>query len=96
MKAVPDTLQSGGAAFVTTRWSVVLTAQGRSPAAQDALEKLCRSYWMPLYAFVRRAGFSPEEAQDLTQEFFARFCNAETSTRSGARRDDCVPTSSLR
>jgi RNA polymerase sigma factor (sigma-70 family) len=73
MKAVSDTLQNGGAAFVTTRWSVVLTAQGRSPAAQDALEKLCRSYWMPLYAFVRRAGFSPEEAQDLTQEFFARF-----------------------
>jgi DNA-directed RNA polymerase specialized sigma24 family protein len=69
MKAVSDTLQNGGAAFVTTRWSVVLTAQGRSPAAQDALEKLCRSYWMPLYAFVRRAGFSPEEAQD----FFARF-----------------------
>lgn len=50
----------------------MLTAQGRSPAAQDALEKLCRSYWRPLYAFVRRQGCGIEEAQDLTQDFFAR------------------------
>src|SRR5919109_2282697 len=59
------------AAFVTTQWSVVLTAQGRSPAADEALEKLCRTYWWPLYGFVRRNGFNPEEAQDLTQGFFA-------------------------
>ena len=58
-------------AFVTTHWSVVLTAQGRSPAADEALEKLCRTYWWPLYGFVRRNGYSPEEAQDLTQGFFA-------------------------
>jgi RNA polymerase sigma factor (sigma-70 family) len=58
-------------AFVTTHWSVVLTAQGRSPAADEALEKLCRTYWWPLYGFVRRQGYSPEEAQDLTQGFFA-------------------------
>ncbi len=51
----------------------MLTAQGASPAAQDALEKLCRGYWSPLYAFVRREGYSPEEAEDLTQDFFARF-----------------------
>jgi RNA polymerase sigma-70 factor (ECF subfamily) len=50
---------------------VVLTAQGRSPAADEALEKLCRTYWWPLYGFVRRNGFGPEEAQDLTQGFFA-------------------------
>src|SRR5437879_10913343 len=61
----------GGIAFVTTQWSVVLTAQGRSPAADDALEKLCRTYWWPLYGFVRRNGLGPEEAQDLTQGFFA-------------------------
>jgi RNA polymerase sigma factor (sigma-70 family) len=48
----------------------VLTAQGQSPAAQAALEKLCRTYWWPLYGFVRRQGYSPEEAQDLTQGFF--------------------------
>jgi len=59
------------AAFVTTHWSVVLTAQGRSPAADEALEKLCRTYWWPLYGFVRRSGYKPEEAQDLTQGFFA-------------------------
>jgi RNA polymerase sigma-70 factor (ECF subfamily) len=50
---------------------VVLTAQGESPAADEALEKLCRTYWWPLYGFVRRNGYGPEEAQDLTQGFFA-------------------------
>jgi RNA polymerase sigma factor (sigma-70 family) len=60
-----------GAAFTTTHWSVVLQAQGDSPAAQEALEKLCRTYWWPLYGYVRRQGYSPEEAQDLTQGFFA-------------------------
>lgn len=59
--------------FVTTHWSVVLTA-GRSDTtrAHAALEKLCRAYWFPLYAYVRRRGYSVEDAQDLTQEFFAR------------------------
>jgi RNA polymerase sigma factor (sigma-70 family) len=63
--------QSEAVAFATTHWSVVLTAQGRSPAADEALEKLCRTYWWPLYGFVRRSGYKPEEAQDLTQGFFA-------------------------
>ena len=60
-------------AFVTTHWSVVVTA-GRSdtPRAQAALEKLCQTYWYPLYAFVRRRGHSVEDAQDSTQEFFSR------------------------
>src|SRR5881409_2000159 len=62
---------NGGAAFTTTHWSVVLTAQGESPAAQAALEKLCRTYWRPIYSFVRRQGIGPEEAEDLTQGFFA-------------------------
>src|SRR6266480_1420153 len=57
-------------AFATTHWSVVLTAQGSSPAADEALEKLCRTYWRPLYAFVRRQAHGVEEAQDLTQGFF--------------------------
>jgi len=59
------------AAFTTTHWSLVLEAQGESPAAQEALEKLCRVYWRPIYCFVRRQGAGPEEAQDLTQGFFA-------------------------
>src|SRR2546421_10117621 len=58
-------------AFTTTHWSVVLTAQDESPAAQEALEKLCRIYWRPIYGFVRRQGVGPEEAEDLTQGFFA-------------------------
>jgi RNA polymerase sigma factor (sigma-70 family) len=58
--------------FVTTQWSVVLAAQGSSPAADAALEILCDRYWRPLFGFVRRRGFSREEAEDLTQGFFAR------------------------
>jgi len=57
--------------FPHTRWSVVLAATGRpSPASRAALEHICRGYWYPLYAFVRRSGHSPHDAQDLTQEFF--------------------------
>lgn len=63
--------QNGAIAFTTTQWSVVLSAQGESPSAHEALEKLCRTYWWPLYGFVRRQGYSPEIAQDLTQGFFA-------------------------
>ncbi len=63
--------QNGAVAFATTHWSVVLTAQGESPAAHEALEKLCRIYWRPVYSFVRKQGAGPEEAEDLTQSFFA-------------------------
>ena len=59
------------AIFSTTNWSVVLEAQSQSPAAQQALEKLCRTYWRPVYSFIRRQGIGPEEAEDLTQGFFA-------------------------
>ena len=64
--------QYGGAAFTTTHWSVVLAAQGESPAAQEALEKLCRTYWRPIFAFLRRQGLSVAEAEDITQGFFAQ------------------------
>jgi len=63
--------ERGAVAFTTTHWSVVLTAQGESPAAQEALEKLCRTYWRPIYGFVRRQGIASAEAEDLTQGFFA-------------------------
>ena len=60
-------------AFVTTHWSVVLTAaRNDTPRAQAALEHLCRMYWYPIYHFVRRRGHATHDAQDLTQEFFAR------------------------
>ena len=59
--------------FVTTHWSVVVSAgQSDSTRAQSALARLCETYWYPLYAYVRHRGYSPEDAQDLTQEFFAR------------------------
>lgn len=65
--------QARGGVFATTHWSVVLAArQQPSPESAAALEQLCRSYWYPLYAYIRRRGHSPEDAQDLTQEFFAR------------------------
>ena len=58
-------------AFPPTRWSVVLAAKHRStPAAAAALEAICRAYWYPLYAFVRRSGYSPDDAQDWVQAFF--------------------------
>src|SRR5688500_13520046 len=59
--------------FLTTRWSVVLAAQRKDGGdAATALEALCRAYWQPLYAYARRRGHSPHDAEDLTQEFFAR------------------------
>jgi RNA polymerase sigma factor (sigma-70 family) len=62
-----------GASFLTTHWSVVLAAAGQpSASADEALERLCRAYWYPLYAHVRRRGREPHEAQDLTQAFFER------------------------
>ena len=68
-----------GRAFVTTHWSVVLSAGGNDTTqAQDALARLCQTYWPPLYAYVRRRGYSPEDAQDLTQEFFARLLARNT------------------
>jgi DNA-directed RNA polymerase specialized sigma24 family protein len=81
VSAAPDEVTSlsatslasvGPAAFTTTHWSVVLEAQGESPAAKEALENLCRTYWRPIYGFVRRQGTNPEEAKDITQGFFAQ------------------------
>jgi RNA polymerase sigma-70 factor (ECF subfamily) len=61
-------------AFATTHWSVVVHAgDSGSPEASSAMERLCRTYWYPLYVFVRRKGYSHEDASDLTQAFFAKF-----------------------
>jgi len=71
LTGVGGSVQNGAVEFATTHWSMVLTAQGESRAAEQALEKLCRTYWRPLYGFVRRQGLGPEDAQDLIQQFFA-------------------------
>jgi RNA polymerase sigma-70 factor (ECF subfamily) len=63
-----------GDIFATTHWTVVLAAgQRHTPQSDRALEELCRTYWFPLYAYARRHGRSKEDAEDLTQAFFARF-----------------------
>jgi len=63
-----------GDIFVTTRWTVVLAAGRKAtPQAERALEELCGTYWFPLYAYVRRRGYTKADAEDLTQAFFARF-----------------------
>ncbi len=68
----PNPFQDSG--FVTTHWSVVMAAgQGDSGQAADALEQLCQTYWYPLYAYVRRQGHGPQDAEDLTQEFTTLF-----------------------
>lgn len=67
--------------FATTHWSVVLAArEAPDTRATTALETLCRTYWYPLYAFVRRQGHAPEDAQDLTQGFFARLLEKDYLT----------------
>ena len=69
---------TAGAAFVTTHWSLVLKAGNPlSPESAVSLEKLCRDYWYPLYAYVRRQGRTAHEAQDLTQEFFSRLLESQ-------------------
>lgn len=81
--------ETGGRApvFATTHWSVVLAAgHQETPQAAEALEKLCRSYWYPLYACVRRKGFGPADAQDCTQEFFARLLARDYVARADPHR----------
>lgn len=76
----------GGAVFVTTHWSLVLTA-GRTDTIQahEALATLCQAYWYPLYAYVRRRGSTPHDAEDLTQGFFAHLLRA--NSLANARRE---------
>jgi len=79
--------QTRRAAFVTTHWSVVLaTADQDSPQAAVALERLCRTYWYPLYAYVRRRGYSHEDAQDLTQGFLVQLLERHSFGRADASK----------
>src|ERR1041385_9015518 len=73
--------------FTTTRWSVILRARDRDHAlAQESLEELCRLYWYPLYAFTRRRGYGPEDAQDLTQGFFQQIIEKDYVRRADRQR----------
>ncbi len=77
----------GGAAFVTTHWSVVLaSAEHDSPRARAALEQLCRTYWYPLYCYIRRRGYSHEDAEDLTQGFLLRWLESKSFARADASK----------
>jgi RNA polymerase sigma-70 factor (ECF subfamily) len=74
----PSERATGAEWFASTHWSVVMAAkEGDANTASEALEKLCRTYWPPLYAFIRREGHSDAEAKDLTQEFFLRLVGRE-------------------
>src|SRR5437868_6731967 len=85
MSPIGGNAHNGPIAFTTTHWSVVLEAQGESPAAQEALEKLCRTYWRPIFAFLRRQGLRPDEAEDIAQGFFAELL--ERRSLSAVRRE---------
>lgn len=86
VKAIPGTLQDGGAAFPVTHWSMVAAGgsdwKHSTVTAEEALTELCRDYWPPLYAFVRRRGYSAHDAQDLTQAFFAYLIESKAHTRA--------------
>jgi RNA polymerase sigma-70 factor (ECF subfamily) len=74
------------AAFVTTRWTSVLAAQGGTPEASKALGELCEAYWMPVFRFLRREGRSDDEARELTQEFFGRVLARDGFAHADPRR----------
>jgi RNA polymerase sigma-70 factor (ECF subfamily) len=76
-----------GAVFATTHWSVVQAAgQADSASAHEALAYLCQVYWQPLYAYARRCGHAPHDAQDLTQEFFARLLEGNWVAKADQQR----------
>jgi len=86
-----EALPAGSGQFTTTHWTVVLQARaGGSTDAHEALSRLCHTYWPPLYAFIRRQGYGPDDAKDLTQEFFYRFLQgdalAQVNPRAGRFR----------
>lgn len=80
-------MNSTAAVFATAHWSVVL-ATGQSADAQPsaALEQLCRTYWYPLYAYIRRRGYRPDDAQDLTQSFLLQLIERKSLARADLHR----------
>jgi DNA-directed RNA polymerase specialized sigma24 family protein len=83
VKGTPGTLQEGGATFASTHWSIVAqSALTDVPEAGHALAQLCEMYWPPIYSFIRRRGYAPPDAQDLTQSFFAYFLRTKAYART--------------
>jgi DNA-directed RNA polymerase specialized sigma24 family protein len=83
VKGTPGTLQEGGASFASTHWSIVAqSAQTDVPEAANALAQLCEMYWPPIYSFMRRRGYAPSDAEDLTQSFFAFFLRTKAYSRT--------------
>ena len=87
-KAIPGTLQEGGASFQTTHWTVVLRARETESAdsAREALSRFCEAYWPPLYSFLRHRGYSSADAQDLVQGFFAHLLEQDTLSRADQKK----------
>jgi|SRR5215831_9477850 len=81
-----DSTSGASPKFQPTQWTLVRRASFNSTQSQDALEMLCRTYWYPIYAFIRRNGRAPHDAQDLTQEFFARFLQTNSIVRADPAR----------
>src|SRR5438034_2875139 len=94
MKAIPGTLQEGGAGFQTTHWTLVLRARETQSetSAQKALSTFCEAYWPPLYAFLRHRGHSSADAQDLVQGFFAHLLEQNTLTRADRQKGRLPPS----
>ncbi len=88
MKTVGGTWEPGAVSFRTTQWTVILEAAGQSPSpgTQAALEALYRAYWPPVYAFIRRRGYSRAEAQDLTQDFFLYLLDQNACAKADAKQ----------
>jgi len=79
---IRGTIQDGGATFTTTHWSVVAACGDDSEIANQALAQLCHDYWPPLYTFARRRGYSPADAQDIVQGFFAHLLESKAYART--------------
>ncbi|MEO8809796.1 MAG: hypothetical protein ABI386_06085 [Rhodanobacter sp.] len=84
--AVQDIRPRGGTAFPETSWGLVLAVRDDAAGGRDAFEGLCRRYWMPVYASVRRQGFSPSDAEDLVQGFFMHLIERGTVGRADPTR----------
>jgi len=83
----PESAARTSAQFTSTHWSTVLAAGERaSPGASEALERLCRTYWLPVFVFVRRKGYEREPAEDLTQGFFEQLIEKELTSRADPER----------
>jgi RNA polymerase sigma factor (sigma-70 family) len=83
----PESATRASAQLATTHWSTVLAAgESASPGASEALEKLCRTYWLPVYVFVRHRGYEREPAEDLTQGFFERVIEKDLASRADRER----------